>query len=417
MLYHCKGSKAQLYGFNCLKSEKKPSEKREGIMALAQKDEKSKFRFKICIVLLTSLLLAASYLESQQQPQKVEDLVSLIKEKSGLELKLEDIGWQWRDEDAKGTEEKGEITFADIKWLMYLIHWGPIQVEEITVDYVKERMLKMWGVPFEFSGKEGRTKMAGHDAVWVEAYGTNKMFYSRYIIWNCPESGREFIADTNYNIRVKTPKHEFETEMRSAKTIQCHSGAQTEHFPDLTNKYESEKYGFSFYYPEKWFMFESPYYVPFPEYDGIRNRKMGSLLGLCSDRGIKVTLKWTQMDESQDEEQVMGIQQKLMESLINEIKSYTDVESIQNSGMENFKVDDKKITRIWGSCQFIEPENENERQFFTGKGIYQVAQWNQEKKKIMVILTTKQYRYGSVASSPVRSFLDEFSKDFIPRIH
>ena len=367
--------------------------------------------------LCTALILSFLSLMAQQQAQRVEDLVSLINEKSGLEVELEDIGWQWRDEDIKGTQEKGEITFADAKWLMYLIHWGPIQVEEITVDYVKERMLNMWGVPFEFSGKEGKTQMAGHDAIWVEAYGTNKMFYSRYIIWNCPQSGREFIADTNYNIRAKTPEDDFETEMRSARTVQCHPEAQTEHFPDLTNRFESEKYGFSFSYPERWFMFDSPFYVPFPEYDGIRNKEMGSLLALCSDRAVRVTLKWAQMDESQDEEQVMGIQQKLMESLINEIKSYPDVESIQNYGMENFTVNDKKITRIWGACQFKEPENENERQFFTGKGIYQVAQWNLEKKKIIVIITTKQYRYGPAISSPIRSFLDEFLKDFIPRIH
>ena len=361
------------------------------------------------VIFLSSIFLTA------QLPQKVEDLVSLIKEKSGLEVGLEDIGWQWRDEDIKGTQEKGEITFADAKWLIYLIHWGPIQVEEITVNYVKERMLKMWGVPFEFSGKEGKAKMAGHDAAWVEAYGTNKMFYSRYIIWNCPQSGREFIADTNYNIRAKTPEDDFETEMRSTRTVQCHPEARVEHFPDLTNRFRSEKYGFSFYYPERWFMFDSPFYVPFPEYDGVRSHKMGSLLGLCSDRAVKVTLKWAQIDESQQEEQVMGIQQKLMESLINEIKSYADVESIQNYGMENFKVDDKKITRVWGDCQFKEPDNE--RQFSTGKGIYQVAQWNLEKKKVIMILTTKQYRYGPAVSIPERYIHDEFLKDFIPRIH
>jgi hypothetical protein len=384
---------------------------------LTSKSKRWKFQFQIGIVLLSSLFLAASYLKSQQQPQKVEDLASLIKEKSGLEVGLEDIGWQWRDEDTKGTQEKGEITFADAKWLMYLIHWGPIQVEEISVDYVKDRMLKMWGVPFEFTGKQGRTKIAGHDAAWAEAYGTNKTFYTRFIIWNCPQSGREFIADTNYNIRAKTPEEDFETEMRSARTVKCHPGAQTEHFPDLTNRFESEKFGFSFSYPERWFMFDSPFYVPFPEYEGVRSHKMGSLLGLCSDRAIKVTLKWAQIDESQDEEQVMGIQQKLMESLINEIKSYQDVEDIQNYGMESFTVNDKKITRIWGACQFKEPENENERQFFTRKGIYQVAQWNLEKKKLTVILTTKQYKYGPTVSSPERYILDEFLKDFIPKIH
>jgi len=376
-----------------------------------------KAQVKISTGIFIVLFSSSLFLTAQQPQQKVEGLVSLIKEKSGLEVDLEDIGWQWRNEDVKGTQEKGEITFADAKWLMYLIHWGPIQVEEITVNYVKERMLKMWGVAFEFTGKEGKTKMAGHDAAWAEAYGTNKSFYTRFIIWNCPQSGREFIADTNYNLRAKTPEDDFETEMRSARTVQCHPEAQVEHFPDLTNRFRSEKYGFSFDYPERWFMFDSPYYVPFPEYDGVRSHKMGSLLALCSDRAIKVTLKWAQIDESQQEEQVMGIQQKLMESLISEIKSYTDIEDIQNYGMEKFTVNDKKISRIWGACQFKEPDNENERQFYTEKGIYQVAQWNLEKKKIIVILTTKQYRYGPAVSIPERYIHDEFLKDFIPRIH
>lgn len=251
-----------------------------------------KFNSKTFIGLIVLFLFLIPFLSTQsKKPQKVEDLVALIKEKSGLEIQLEDLGWEWKEEDIKGTKEKGEITFSDTKWLMYLIHWGPIQVPEITVDYVKERMLKMWGVKFEFTGKEGKTKIAGHDAVWVEAFGTNKSFYTRFIVWNCPESGREFIADTNYNLRRKTPKEDFETEMRSAKTIQCHEGAVVESFSDLTKKFESEKYGFTFYYPEYWFVFDSPFYVPFPQYEGVRGRKLGSLLALCSDQNIQITLK------------------------------------------------------------------------------------------------------------------------------
>jgi len=368
------------------------------------------------ITLFLSLVLSSA--PRQNQPQKVEDLISLVRQNSGLEIQLEDIGWRWKEEDIKGTAEQGEVTFSDTKWLMYLIHWGPIQVPKITVDYVKERMLKMWGVKFEFSGKEGKTKVAGHDAVFAEAYGTNRLFYTRFIIWNCPESGREFIADTNYNLARKTPERDFEKEMRSAKTVQCHERAQTEQFSDLTKKFESEKNGLSFYYPEEWFIFDSPYYVPFPQYQGIRNREMGSLLSLCSDENISVRLKWFPLDTTSREEPFMGVSQKTLENLLKEIQSQKDVQSVQNFGMEDFVVDNRKITRIWGTCQFKEPENEPEKTFFTGKGIYQVAQWDLEKKKkkIIVILTTRQYRYGSEVSSPTRHLQDIFLRDFILRI-
>ncbi len=366
---------------------------------------------------LILFFISALCFSQEKQQAKVDDLVSLIKQKSDLEIQLEDIGWQWKDEDIKGTADNGEAAFSDQKWLMYLIHWGPIQAPKITVDYVKERMLKMWGVKFEFTGKEGTTKIAGHEAAWAEAYGTNRSFYTRFIIWNCLESGREFIADTNYNLKWKTPEEDFEKEMRSAKTIQCHPGAKVEYFPDLAQKFESDKCQFSFYYPEEWFMFESPYYVPYPQYEGIRNRNLGSLLGLCSDQNISVCLKWFPLEETQKEEPLMGIEQKTRENLISEIQSQKDVDKFENHGMEYFTLNDKKVSKIWGNYQFKEPENEQLKAFFTGKGIYQVAQWDlaNKKKKIVVILLTRQYKYGTVISSPSRTSLDKFLKDLILR--
>lgn len=337
---------------------------------------------------------------------------------SGLEARLEEVGWSWREEDVKGSPENGEITFSDTKWLMYLIHWGPIQVPKITVDYVKERMLKMWGVNFEFTGKEGTARVSGHDAAWAEAYGTNKSFYTRFIIWNCPESRREFIADTNYNLRRKTPKEDFEKEMLSARTVECHPGALIERSPELTKKFESEKYGFSFYYPEEWFIFDSPYYVPFPQYEGIRSKEMGSLLGLCSDENISITLKWSPLEETKKEEMVMGVEQKSLENLTGEIQSRKELKSFENYGIEYFTVNNRKIARIWGECEFKEPENEQQKAFFSGKGIFQAAQWNLEnkKKKILVILLTRQYKYATQLSSPTRDLQDKFLRDLINRI-
>lgn len=383
------------------------------------KGDKMKYLFRFSVPLLATTLIALLTLTPQENnPQTIKGLVSLIHQKSGLEIELEDIGWQWKEEDVKGTKNEGGITFADTKWLMYLIHWGPIQVPEITIEYVKNRMLNMWGVKFEFTGEEGITKIAGHDAVWIEAYGTNKSFYTRFIIWNCHESGREFIADTNYNLRRKTPREDFENEMRSAKTIQCHEGAFTERYPELTRKFDNVKNGLSFYYPENWFFFDSPYYVPFPQYKGIRDRETGSLLALCSDQNLSLTLKWSLLDVTQSEELFMDVEQKTLENLKKEIGSQKNVESFQNHGMEYFTIDSKKITRIWGNCRFREPEDETQRAFYTGKGIYQVAQWEIKKKnkKIIAILITQQFRYGTGISMPTRHFHDKFLRNLVSKI-
>lgn len=372
------------------------------------------------LLLIASILFLFSFfltpiLKGQgQNPQKLEDLITLIKEKSGLELRLDDRGWQWKAEDIKGTPESGEATFSDHKWLMYLIHWGPVQKKEITIDYVKERMLGMWGVKFEFSGREGRLKMAGHNAVFVEAFGTNKSFYTRFIIWNCPESGREFIADTNYNLRFRTPESDFEDERRSAMTLRCHEGARVERFPDLTGTFASEKYGFSFFYPERWFIFDSPYYVPFPEYQGIRDKKKGSLLALASDQNIVVTLKWSPQDQK-SEEMVMGVEQKTMERLIKEVETLPNIGALKNLGFESFQAAGKKVDRVWGLFTVKDLEK-GEEGFFTKEGIYQAAQMTIKGKNLVVILGTRKFAYSGVESTPDRHILDRFFRDVLSKI-
>lgn len=366
------------------------------------------------ILYLFSFFLTPILKGQGQNPQKLEDLIALIKEKSGLELQLDDRGWQWKAENIKGTPESGEATFSDQKWLMYLIHWRPMQKKEITIDYVKERMLGMWGVKFEFSGKEGRLKVAGHDAIFVEAFGTNRSFYTRFIIWNCPESDREFIADTNYNLRFRTPESDFEDELRSAMTLQCHKEAQVDHFPDLTQAFTSEKYGFSFSYPERWFIFDSPYYVPFPEYEGIRDKKMGSLLGLPSDQNTTVTLKWSVQDQ-ESEEMVMGIEQKTMAQLVKEVETLPRIETIKNLGFESFQAAGKKIGRVWGLFKVKDLEK-GEEGFFAKEGIYQAARMSLKEKNLLVILRTRKFAYSGVESTPDRHTLDRFFRDLLLKI-
>ncbi|MDH4270434.1 MAG: hypothetical protein OEW18_00505 [Candidatus Aminicenantes bacterium] len=349
-----------------------------------------------------------------QDKTGVSDLVALIKTTSGLDIRLDDVGWAWNEQDFTGSPEQGRLTFSDRKWLMYLIHWGPIQTPRITVDYVKKRMLDMWGVKFEFSGNEGQTKVGGHDAVWVEAYGTKKIFYTRFIVWNCPQSHREFIADTNYNLFYKTPAEDFEQERKSALSIRCHAGAVSERDDALVGRYATPKYALSFDFPEAWFIDDSPFYVPFPEYEGIRDRRMGSLLGLPSDENVTVVLKWSPLIKT-DDRAVMGVSQKVMERLKAEVESEPDVESLQGLGFESFSLSGAKIHRLWGAMKFKPAEKKD---FYFPEGVFQAALWNIEGKgkEILVILKTKAFRYGTMVSSPRRGSLDKFLNHLIRAI-
>ncbi len=367
---------------------------------------------------LTFLVACSTSLPAAEAtPHDVTALMSLIKERSAITLHLDDVGWQWKDADIQGGPEQGEITFTDTKWLMYLVHWGPLQVSRITPDYVRKRMSSMWGVEFEFTGKEGRTTVAGHDAVWVEAFGTNHAFYTRFIVWNCPDTNRELIADTNYNLSFKTPQEDFEEETRSAKTLRCHEGVPSNAGPGFEATWDAPMAGLSFQYPERWFVFDSPFYVPFPEYDGVRDRRFGSVLGLCSDQNLRVTLKW----EPAVETKAVGVfmtDPAVLDRLKSVALQQADIASVQINGFETYSVAGKKVRRIWGTCAFKETDDPQEKGFFTNTGIFQVAQWEPEGsgRTVSIALYTRQYRYMGGTSAPTRSFHDAFMRSFLDGI-
>lgn len=344
------------------------------------------------------------------------ELEKVIKQKSGIDIRLKDYGWNWSEDDVSGTLEEGEISFHTTKWFMYLIHWGPIQLPEITVEYIKQRMIDMWGVDFEFTGNNGATQIQGHDAVWVEAYGTNRSFYTRFVVWNCPESGREFIGDLNYNLRLKTPIQDFEDQFYSIKTMDCHRIEHIENPRKGWVVYSSERYDLSFYHPLSWFIIDSPYYVPYTEYDGIRNHLTGSLLGLGSDQNIHITLRWFSESDTEPHSPVMGVDQKIIDNLINIIRKNTKIKDFQNGGRESYYIGERKIHRIWGICTFQQFDNVEDNDFYTDDGIYQAAQWRIGDKQAVAILFTRRYRFGVELSQPTRQIHDIFLKNFIQGI-
>jgi len=365
--------------------------------------------------ILLSLAGSGVFLFSQGGGAKVEDLLSLIKARSGLEVQLPDEGWTWSEKNIRGTSDGGEAVFSAQKWLMNLIHWGPIQVKDISVAYVRDRMQKMWGVKFEFTGTEGTTQIAGHPAVYVDAYGTNRAFFTRFLIWNCPDSSREFIADMNYNLSLKTPRQDFETEWRVARTIGCHPGARPENFPDLTSRWESAKYGFAFDHPERWFFLDSPFYVPFAQYEGVRDRIFGSLLGLCSDQNTEITLIWSPIAESPGGASLLGADQAAGRQLRASLASAKSLTSTQEEGSESFRVGKRVVTRLWGKCVFKEPTDEGERRLFGPRGVFEAARWEipEKGKSATLVLLTREFQYQNQFSNPSRDALDRVLRKFV----
>jgi len=366
-----------------------------------------------------SLYLRAGEADEVGESSSVDSLLSAISRQSGLEIMLPAAGWTWNTQGIQGTPDSGKAAFSRQKWLMELIHWGPVQTDALTVTYVRNRMQTMWGVNFEFTGAEGKTQISGHPAVYVEAYGPNRAFFTRFVIWNCPESGREFIADMNYNLMLKTPAADFETELRVAKTTGCHPGAPRERFPDLTSHWESDKNLLTFDHPERWFFFDSPFYVPFVQYEGVRDRRIGSIMGLCSDQNMEITLMWGPAGKGGSAPAMLGADQGAGKELRASLASVKSLASVQEEGLETFQIGTRSLTRLWGGCEFQEPEQEMERKFFGSHGIFAAASWNvpEKNKKVTIVLLTREYRYQSHTSSPTRDAPDRFLRDFVAQCH
>lgn len=126
-------------------------------------------------------------------------------------------------------------------------------------------------------------------------------------------------------------------ERISALSIQYHAGAAGMLDEALTSQYFSPKYALSFDYPEAWFVDDSPFYVPFPEYEGLRDRRMGPFLRFPSDENLNVVIRW-QPIATTDEAGFMCASQTVMERSRAEVESEPDSESHQGLGFESFSV-------------------------------------------------------------------------------
>ncbi len=237
------------------------------------------FRFLSVFLILTNISYARG----------VEDYIDL----QGLTKTGDD--WQLISSEIK--EEQGHIRLHLDRWLMYFLHWRPLTEEkkELSIEYVRDLLLNFWGqaINFELNDIEGKIEVCGHKGFFAEATFGKGAIYTRFLVWNCPRTNRQFIADCNINLKRGTPKELLEVQKSITRTVCCHQGGIPETIPGLDKKYQSSEWDLYFYVPENWRVADFTDEEWFPQ--GM-SKDNGSLWTLLTDSEKHIELLWEDTD-------------------------------------------------------------------------------------------------------------------------
>ncbi|MFB0566186.1 MAG: hypothetical protein ACETWK_10980 [Candidatus Aminicenantaceae bacterium] len=207
-------------------------------------------------------------------------------------------GDDWKVITEKSSPSGGSIKLYQDKWLMYFVHWRPLteEKENLSIDYMRKLMLSFWGpnMPFTLSDKGGEMRIAGHKAFYIDGTIYEGRIHTRFIVWNCPETKRQFIADCNINVGRGTPKELLALQEKISLTTVCHPGARGQEFPQLKQKYTSKEYKLSFFIPDNW---RTNDYDPFEWFPEGMSDVNGSLWTLLTDSEKYVELVWDNMQK------------------------------------------------------------------------------------------------------------------------
>lgn len=180
------------------------------------------------------------------------------------------------------------------KWLMYFVHWRPLteEREQLSSEYVRNLMLNFWGpnMPFTLSENVGEMEVAAHRAYSVDGTIYEGAIKSRFIVWNCPETKRQLIADCNINVGKGTSPELLELQNDITLSVSCHGTANVQKHPMLNHLYLSKMYNLSFRTPESWRTSE---YWDSERYPNGMTPTNGTLWTLLTDSDKYVELRWT----------------------------------------------------------------------------------------------------------------------------
>lgn len=204
----------------------------------------------------------------------------------------------WKIIKKDSSLEKGHIKLRNSIWLMNFIHWRPITNENasLSVKYTEDVLLNLWGMPFNLTDQKGKSEVFGHEAYYAEGL-FNDMVRTRFIVWNCEKTNRQFISDCNINLQKNTPVELFDLQVNDIlASICCHHPHDTIENEKITNIIKYDELNISFQIPDTWrsktFLIDkkegsTPGYYP----DGITKDK-GSIWNLITNSEKTIDLIW-----------------------------------------------------------------------------------------------------------------------------
>jgi len=205
--------------------------------------------------------------------------------------------WQVIKNDS--TEISGHIKLENKIWLMHFLHWWPLNEDrkEISTAYSENLLLNLWGMPYVLTGIKGETQVNGHPAYYVEGVFRD-IVKTRFIVWNCPETNRQFLSDCNINISLNTPEELFDLQVNDiTASICCHKTGEAANYPQLAEHINYEKENVAFNIPSNW---RSEFYIVNPHSDKnipghFRNgisQNHGAIWSLITDSEKEINFIW-----------------------------------------------------------------------------------------------------------------------------
>ncbi len=328
------------------------------------------------IACLAASSVSGLHKEDKSAPAVIGDLIDL----QGLRQE----GPDWRVSFQDLSQDKGHLKLSQSLWLMYFLHWRPLaEIKRIlSVENVRNLMLNFWGqvMNFKLLNIDGETEICGHKAFFSEGTVMDGAVHTRFIVWNCPETDRQFIADCNINLRRKTPKDLLDLQRTITGTICCHKGASPPDVPAaLAQKYLSEKWNVSFFIPPNW---RTADYVAKDWYPRGMSAQNGSLWTLPTDSMKRLELVW-----ENDEGALYG---DVFNRFMKKCASPFTFENITSKIVEWKLTDVKEKGGVWAGEGFFEYHQKTQNQEAVSPYRFKAFIWKEGKTVFFLLASLVQ---------------------------
>jgi hypothetical protein len=262
------------------------------------------------------VFLSVAMMATSREPNNVQSATPQLGDFVNLQG-LNESQPDWRILFQEVSATNGRLALHQSRWLMYFLHWRPLTEanEALTVDYVRKHMLNFWGqaMNFKLSNIDGEMEVCGHKAIFTEGAVMEGAVRTRFIVWNCPQTTRQFTADCNINLRRKTPPDLLDLQRAITLTVCCHDGCpRPQAAAGLTKKYRSDKWNVRFSLPPDWRTADYPSPEWFPQ--GMSARS-GSLWTLLTDSQKHLELFWEETSAPPSENMFQSFMQKCLSPL------------------------------------------------------------------------------------------------------